>query len=104
MNIQNISDSELEQKLQENPKVIIKFYANWCGSCKLFAPKYKRLSQEDTYESVLFLEIDAEANPESRKLAGVDNLPFFATFKEGKLLNGGSAAKEEWVRTLLSEL
>jgi thioredoxin 1 len=98
------TDSDFNQALSQNQDVIVKYFASWCGSCRLFAPKYKRLSEEESFKNISFLEVDAEENPKARKIAGVDNLPFFAVFKNGKLIEGGSAAKEEFVRALLEKL
>ncbi len=98
------NDSVFKSQLESNDKVIVKFYADWCGSCKLFAPKYRRFSEEEGYSDVVFLDINAEENEEARKMAGVDNLPFFATFKGGQLLEASSGAKEEFVRGLIEKL
>jgi thioredoxin 1 len=98
------TDADFDSALAENEKVIVKYYANWCGSCKLFAPKFKRLSDEEANASFVFLEVNAEENPFARKKAGVDNLPYFAVFKSGVLIDGGAAAKEEFVRALLEKL
>lgn len=52
----------------------------------------------------MFLEVNAETDPEARKAAGVDNLPFFAVFKHGQLLDGGATAKEERVVEMLEKV
>ena len=82
----------------------VMYYADWCGSCKLFAPKYKRLSNDERFEGVTFLKVNAEQNPEARKQAGVTNLPFFATFEQGQLKDTLAASKEDAVVDLLSKL
>lgn len=104
MSVQKITDSEFEQVLKDNPKVIVKFYANWCGSCKLFAPKYRRLSEDENFSGIAFLDVNAEENQSARKMAGVDNLPYFATFKDGALLEGGPTSKEDQVVSMLDKL
>jgi len=98
------TDQDFENQLNTNRKVIVKYYADWCGSCKLFAPKYRRISDDESYAGITFLDVNAEENPEARKIAGVDNLPFFAVFADGKLLKASSGAKEEFVRGMLEEL
>lgn len=98
------TDTDFTQALAANEKVIVKYFADWCGSCKLFAPKYKRLSGDERFSGIAFLEVNAEQNPEARKLAGVDNLPFFATFKNGNLIAAQSTSKEENVVELLAGL
>ncbi|MDZ7847162.1 MAG: thioredoxin family protein [Owenweeksia sp.] len=103
MAVLTVNDSDFKDQLSDNPKVVVKYFATWCGSCRLFAPKYKRVSDEDGYEDVVFLEVDAEKSPEARKAGGVDNLPF-AAFKNGELLEQGvPAAKEEYLKSLLGK-
>jgi thioredoxin 1 len=98
------TDQDFNEIISSNPKVIVKYFADWCGTCKLFAPKYKRLSSDERFEGVTFIEINAENNPEARKIAGVSNLPFMATFKGGKLAESAATGKEEAVLELLSRL
>lgn len=104
MEIIKSSDSDFEQLVASSPKVIVKFYADWCGSCKLFAPKFKRMAKDQQYENVTFVEVNAEENPKARELAKVTNLPYFATFKNGNLENTISASKEEAVASLIATL
>ncbi|MBK6964844.1 MAG: thioredoxin family protein [Bacteroidales bacterium] len=98
------TDSTFNDLLSQNDKVVIKYYADWCGSCKLFAPKFRRLSDDSRFEGVTFLDINAEQNPEARKLAGVNNLPFFAVFKDGMLVQGEATSKEENVVAMIEAL
>ncbi len=104
MAVEISNDELLKSQLEKYPKVVVKYYADWCGSCKLFSPKYKRLSSDERFCDIVFLDIDAEHNPESRKLAGVDTLPFFATFNNGRLVKSLSTAKEEALVEMLSGL
>jgi len=98
------SDSDFEQQLIDNKKIIVKYFAGWCGACRLFGPKYKRLSNDSRFEGVTFLEVDAEKNELARKAGEVSNLPFFAVFKDGNLLEGKATAKEEAVIEMIESL
>ena len=104
MAVQVLTDQEFQPALEQNDKVIVKYFADWCGSCKLFAPKYRRLSEDERFSGVAFLDVNAELNPEARKRANVDNLPYFAVFKNGELVEGMATAKEENVVNLLEKL
>ncbi len=80
MSIVVATDNDFNGAIASNDKVVVKYFANWCGSCKLFSPKYKRLSNDERFSDVTFLDVNAEENPEARKVAEVNSLPFFAVF------------------------
>ena len=102
--VQASTDTDFETLLKSNDKVIVKYFADWCGSCKLFAPKYKRHSNDEHNADILFLEVNAEENEAARKLGGVDNLPFLASFKNGVLLEGTATSKEDYLQKMLDDL
>lgn len=104
MAVTTADDSNFNQLVADNSNIVVKFYADWCGSCKLFAPKFKRLSNDERFQDVAFLEVNAETSPEVRKLAGVDNLPFMATFQNGQLVEGTATSKEEYVVGMIEKL
>lgn len=97
-------DREFHRIISEHDRIIVKFYADWCGSCRLFDPKFRRLSEDKTNQGITFLNINAEENPDVRKWAGVSNLPFFATIKNGALVESDTTAKEERVKEMISKL
>lgn len=98
------TDQDFKDTLAANGKVIVKYYADWCGSCKLFSPKYKRLANDERFSGVAFLDVNAEENEGARKMAGVDNLPFFATFNNGELVESSASSKEDVVVKMIENL
>lgn len=98
------TDSDFKTLIDSNDKVIVKYFADWCGSCKLFGPKFKRLSNDERFPGVTFIEVDAEKNEEARKMAGVNNLPFIATFKAGQLVKGEATSLEDFVVKMIEEI
>lgn len=104
MAVTNVTDQNFEEYLSKNDKVVIKYYAGWCGSCRLIAPKFMKLSEKEENEGVTFLEVDAENSPKARSLVKVNNLPFFAAFKNGELVEGFPSTRIEAVDDLIQKL
>ncbi|UXP31537.1 thioredoxin family protein [Reichenbachiella agarivorans] len=104
MEVIEITDQELDAQLAAHPKAIIKYYADWCGACKLFNPKFKRLANDERFSDVVFLNVNAENNPEARGKAGVSNLPSFAIVEGGQFKETIFTSKEEIVVELLGKL
>ena len=98
-----LNDDTLQEVVANHETVLVQFSAGWCGNCRLMKPKFKRLAGEQA-ENVAFVIVDAEKFPESRKLANVTNLPTFASFKNGVLVNQVQTNKEEQLKTLIDEV
>lgn len=97
-----LTEDTLEKLVAENAKVVVQYGASWCGNCRIMKPKFKKLASEN--EEIPFYYVDAEKLPESRKLATVDNLPTFAIFRDGKLVNQVQTNQQESLLTLFKEL
>ena len=99
---QELTEDNLDQIVRENGIVIVQYAATWCGNCRIMKPKFKKLAAEN--ETAVFVIADAEKFPESRKLATVDNLPTFATFKNGTFVNQVQTNKFEILKDLVDEV
>lgn len=97
-----LNEDTLQNIITQNEKVIVQFSASWCGNCRIMKPKFKKLATEN--ENISFVIVDAENSPESRKLANVSNLPTFATFVNGKLVNETQTNKAEVLADLVNEI
>jgi thiol-disulfide isomerase/thioredoxin len=97
-----LNEDTLQQLVEGNPKVVVQYSASWCGNCRIMKPKFKQLASEN--EDVAFILVDAEKSPESRKLANVSNLPTFATFVNGQLVNQTQTNKSEVLSELVNEI
>lgn len=97
-----LKEDNLDQLVNEHDKVMVQYGAGWCGNCRIMKPKFKKLSTDN--EEVLFVYVDAEKMPESRKLATVDNLPTFASFVNGNKLNQIQTNQVNSLQSLFDEI
>lgn len=95
----DLTEDNLDAILMSNPKVIVQYGASWCGNCKLMKPKFKKLSQDN--QDITFVYVDAEKLPNSRQYANVNNLPTFAGFIQGQLVNQTQGNKIEVIQTVI---
>ena len=100
--MEELKNDNLATVVAENETVVVQYMAGWCGNCRVMKPKFRKLASEN--EGATFLLVDAEKYPESRKLAKVDNLPTFAAFKNGKLVNQVQTNKFELLKDLVNEV
>ncbi|CAK7340153.1 unnamed protein product [Dovyalis caffra] len=73
--------------------VVLDMYTQWCGPCKLIAPKFQNLSQK--YDDVVFLKLDC--NQDNKPLAkelGLKVVPTFKILKNGKIVKEVTGATD----------
>lgn len=100
--LEELTTDTLAETLGQNETVFVQFSASWCGNCRIMKPKFKKLSTEN--EGAKFVVVDAEKFPESRQLANVTNLPTFAAFKNGVLVNQVQTNKAEVLNNFVHEI
>ena len=79
-----VTDAEFEEKVinSETP-VLVDFWAEWCGPCKMIAPIVEELAQEMDGH-VEFAKIDVDSNPVTAVTYGIRSIPALLIFKDGK--------------------
>ncbi|WP_121667932.1 thioredoxin family protein [Mesonia aquimarina] len=100
--IKELEKDNLSEIVSNNETVVVQYMAGWCGNCRLMKPKFKKLASEN--ENTTFILADAEKFPESRKMATVDNLPTFATFKNGNFVKQVQTNKLESLKEIVDEV
>jgi thiol-disulfide isomerase/thioredoxin len=75
------NDTDIQQFLDENARVLIMFGATWCGPCKAFKPKFQTISLENP--DVAFAYCDADATSELMSDLEIQSLPTVVGFFNG---------------------
>jgi len=101
---QEINDSNFEQEVtNSNEPVLIDFWAEWCGPCKMLSPIIDQLSEE-MKNKVKIVKMNIDENPETPSSLGVRSIPTLMIFKNGKQISSKVGAHpknklEEWINS-----
>ena len=80
MATQTVTLETIESTINDNAIVILDFWADWCGPCKMFAPTFEAASEK--HDDVVFGKIDTQ---EQRQLAGqlqIRSIPTLMVFRD----------------------
>lgn len=96
-----LAQDNLKDMLADSENTVVQYSAGWCGNCRIMKPKMKVLARENP--DMKFIIADAEKFPQSRRMAKVDNLPTFAIFRKGELLDQVQTNKFEVLKDFVNE-
>lgn len=86
--------TDFDAILQNEPHVVVDFYAKWCAPCIKMMPIVDKLASE--FEGkVKVLKVEADGNQAILQAYGIDEIPGFLVFKNGKLIQKVTGFQEE---------
>lgn len=74
-----------EVALRSEKVVLVDFYADWCGPCKMAAPIVEELSGE--LADAVFCKVNVDDSPELAAAFGVQSIPTFVVLSDGKAVD-----------------
>jgi len=94
-----INKDNFEEKVS-NGKVMVDFFANWCGPCKMLSPILEELSNEKSDYS--FYKVDVDNDEDLARRFGIMSIPTLIIFENGELKQKlvGFVSKEELEKVL----
>jgi thioredoxin 1 len=79
--IKHVGESEFNEEVK-NGVVVVDFYADWCGPCKMIAPVLEEVDKELS-DKVTFLKVDVDSNQRLAQEYGITSIPSIIFFKDG---------------------
>ena len=106
MATKTVTDASFQSDvIDSTTPVLVDFWADWCGPCKMIAPALEEISDELAGQ-VTIAKMDIMENPEVPGQIGVQSIPFLVLFKDGKPIAHklGAAPKNQlkaWIESAL---
>ena len=102
--ITHLSDASFEQDvLQSQLPVLVDYWAEWCGPCKMIAPVLEKVAKENAGK-VIIAKVNTDENPEWAMKYGVQGIPTILFFSGGKIIHRQVGALPEPVlRTVVTQ-
>lgn len=104
MSTVNVTDDEFESAvLGADKPVVVDYWAEWCGPCKMIGPALEEIASE-MGEQVKIAKINIDENPNTPSKFGVRGIPTLMMFKDGEVIatKVGALPKtqlEEWINS-----
>jgi thioredoxin len=102
-----ISSLELQEKINNGEKMVVDFWAGWCGPCRMLKPIFERVGQNavENNSQVSYYTFDVESDKSFASAIGVRSIPTIKTFSDGKeITTRVGVLTEEQLKTLENSL
>ncbi len=103
MAVGKVSDSTFDSEvLQSTSPVVVDFWAEWCGPCRMIGPALEELAAGALNGKVKIVKLNVDENPKTAAKYGIQSIPTLMLFKNGQMASRqiGAAPKqklEQWI-------
>ena len=103
----DITKDTISETIEGNDIVLIDFWAEWCGPCRMFGPTYEKVSERyaDDDMSIAFAKVDTEAEQELAAGFGIMSIPTLVAFRDQiGIFSQPGALPEEALEDLIQQI
>jgi len=81
-----LTDSSFDQTISSDKPVLVDFWAEWCGPCRMIGPVVEELAADYDGKAIV-AKINVDENPETAARFGVRSIPTLLVFKNGQVVD-----------------
>jgi thioredoxin len=101
--MENITTERFKELQLEGKKMMVDFFADWCGPCKQLIPRLEQMEKE--YPNVSFVKINVDENMDTALDLGIRSVPTVMLFKGEELVNRSQGAQpDRFYKDILNNL
>lgn len=91
MSVLNINKNNFELVEKSEKKVLVDFYADWCGPCRMVSPIVDEIAEER--DDILVCKVNVDDEQELANRFGIFSIPSLLIFKDGEVVNQIAGAR-----------
>lgn len=97
--VKEINTEEFKEAIKEG-KVVVDFFATWCGPCKMLSPVMDNIAND--LQDIKFFKVDVDKNEDIAREYGIMSIPTIIIFNNGKIVNTlvGLRSKDELLEVI----
>jgi thioredoxin 1 len=99
-----ISSIELQKKINNGEKIMVEFWAEWCGPCKMMKPIFEKVSTDNSSEVQMYT-LNIDNNREVAMSLGIRSIPTVKMFNSGQVVETKVGMMNEGqIKEMITEL
>tara|TARA_Y100000310_G_scaffold276984_1_gene294525 strand:+ start:937 stop:1260 length:324 start_codon:yes stop_codon:yes gene_type:complete len=103
--VKHLKGSEFDEFIKSDSKVVVDFYADWCGPCQVLGPVVEETAKE-LKDKVVFAKVNVDDNQELAQRFQVMSIPTIIYFKDSQQAHrtNGAMGKEDLIKEIEENL